>query len=172
MKTITVTGSETLEVLSILGLTVEFLTAPSVTQYCVLKGTIPPGVAVPIHSHPDDESSFLLSGSVQSLREDGTRLEWFDMQIGEFIHVPGGAKHAWRNRSSEPAVQLITTTAKLGRFFREVGHPVWPGLAYEAPTAEEVQRFARLASQYGHWLASVEENIRAGIHLEERNGSN
>jgi len=47
-------------VLDVLGPTVEFLVLPSdcAGDYCVISGTIPPGVSVPIHSHPDDESFF------------------------------------------------------------------------------------------------------------------
>ena len=56
-------------VLDMLGPTVEFLVLPSESEdrYCVLKGIIPPGVSVPLHSHPDDESFFLLSGNVRAL---------------------------------------------------------------------------------------------------------
>jgi hypothetical protein len=41
-------------------------------------------------------------------------------------------KHAWRNQSWEPAVSLIVTTARLGRFFREIGTPVSPGATVPA----------------------------------------
>jgi len=39
------------------GPSVEFLTPPGVTQeaYCVLRGVIPRGVSVPLHSHADIE---------------------------------------------------------------------------------------------------------------------
>jgi len=55
-------------VLDVLGPTVEFLVLPfeCAGDYCVIRGTIPPGVSVPLHSHPDNESFFLLSGSVQA----------------------------------------------------------------------------------------------------------
>ena len=47
-------------VLDVLGPTVEFLVLPSESTagYCIMKGTIPPGVSVPLHSHPDDEIFF------------------------------------------------------------------------------------------------------------------
>jgi quercetin dioxygenase-like cupin family protein len=54
------------------GPTVEFLTLPEDehNDFCVLKGTIPPGVSVPLHSHPDTEDFFIISGSVDGLRHD------------------------------------------------------------------------------------------------------
>jgi anti-sigma factor ChrR (cupin superfamily) len=47
-------------VLDVLGPTVEFLTAPSEkdAEFCVMRGTIPPGVSVPLHSHADFETFF------------------------------------------------------------------------------------------------------------------
>lgn len=43
------------KVLELFGPTVEFLTSPEDAQndFCVLRGTIPPGVFVPLHSNPD-----------------------------------------------------------------------------------------------------------------------
>jgi hypothetical protein len=40
-------------VLDVLGPTVKFLVLPSecAGDYCVIRGTIPPGVSVPLHSH-------------------------------------------------------------------------------------------------------------------------
>ena len=42
------------------GPTVEFWTSPDDehNDFCVLKGTIPPGGAVPLHSHADTEDFF------------------------------------------------------------------------------------------------------------------
>ena len=42
------------EVLDVLGPSVQFLVAPQANDEapCVIKGTIPPGVSVPIHRHP------------------------------------------------------------------------------------------------------------------------
>lgn len=44
--------------LDVFGPTIEFLTLRQETDapYCVMVGTIPLGVSVPLHSHPDIES--------------------------------------------------------------------------------------------------------------------
>jgi mannose-6-phosphate isomerase-like protein (cupin superfamily) len=49
------------------------------------------------------ESFFLLSGSVRIY--DGTR--WIDTRPGDFVHVPEGGIHAFRNESGEPASMLL-----------------------------------------------------------------
>ena len=81
-----------------------------------------------------------------------------------FIHIPGGAKHAWRNVSGEPMAALITCTAKLGRALREMGQ-----LASEAgkriPRPADIQRLMEISERYGYWLGSREENTAVGIEL-------
>ena len=154
-------------VLDVLGPTVEFLVLPSecAGDYCVIRGTIPPGVSVPIHSHPDDESFFLFSGLVEGLEQQEDKFEWINMEAGDFCHMPQGVKHAWKNQSNEPAVAIIVTTPRLGRFFQEVGRPVAPDASPQTPSPADVQRFAEVATRYHHWLASPEENAAVGINL-------
>jgi quercetin dioxygenase-like cupin family protein len=151
--------------LDVLGPTLEFLSPPTEgAAYCILRGTIPPGGCVPLHSHPDPEGFFVLSGAVQVLAERGDGLQWLDVVEGDFIDIPGGAKHAFRNASGGPVVQLITTTSPLGRFFQEIGRPV-TGVPMPPPTPHDIERFTRAAARYGYWLGSPEENAAAGIPL-------
>src|SRR5690348_11368488 len=98
-------------VLDVLGSTVEFmvLLSESEERYCVLKGTIPPGSLSPFHSHPDDESSFLFSGSVQALVRRQDSFEWKTIYAGDFRDVPQGVTHVWKNQSNEPAIAIIVT---------------------------------------------------------------
>src|SRR5690606_19364221 len=107
------------------GVLIEFLTPPDGEGgYCLMRGTIPPRGAVPLHGHPDDESFLLLSGAIQGLVERDGTFEWFDIPPGGCVHVPANAKHAWRNVGDEPVVQLLVTTTRLGRFFREACRPL------------------------------------------------
>jgi quercetin dioxygenase-like cupin family protein len=154
-------------VFDVLGPTVEFLASPNQTDapYCVILGTIPPGVSIPLHSHADVESFYVLAGSVRVLSEHDHRFEWLEAVAGTFTHVPGNAKHAFRNVSSEPVVQLITTTPKLGRFFQEVGRRITPGVDLPPPAPKELGRFLDVAARYGYWNASREENAAVGITL-------
>lgn len=112
-------------VVDLFGPTVEFLTDPREAQknLCILKGVIPPGVAIPLHSHLDSEDFLVISGEIQALKQETQSYEWIVGKVGDYIHVPGGAPHAFRNVSSEPMMACIITTAKIGRFFQEVGRP-------------------------------------------------
>jgi mannose-6-phosphate isomerase-like protein (cupin superfamily) len=49
------------------------------------------------------ESFFILSGTVRIY--DGNR--WLDTTPGDFVHVPEGGVHAFRNESGEPASMLL-----------------------------------------------------------------
>jgi len=152
-------------VLEFFGPTVEFLTSPEDEQndFCVLKGTIPPGVSVPLHSHPDTEDFLLISGSVEGLRHDAGDYKWIAAKAGDYVHVPAGARHAWRNVSDEPVVNLIITTRRLGRFFREAGRPAT--VARQPVTPEDLSRFAAICAKYGYWNAAPEENAAIGIRV-------
>ena len=49
------------------------------------------------------ESFYILSGSVRIY--DGAR--WIETQPGDFVHVPIGGIHGFRNESGEPATMLL-----------------------------------------------------------------
>ena len=153
----------------LLGPTIEFLTSPQEEniQFCVLKGVIPPGVSIPIHSHADTEDFFVIAGEVEALRQGPTGYEWVGVKAGDHIHVPGGARHAWRNLSHEPLVAYVITTPKLARFFKEVGRPV-AGAAQQPPPGDIgnfLARYENVSAKYGYWNATPEENAAAGIRL-------
>jgi quercetin dioxygenase-like cupin family protein len=153
----------------LLGPTMEFLTSPQEASidFCVLRGVIPPGVSVPLHSHPDTEDFFVISGEVQALRQGTQGYEWIAVKAGDHLHVRSGARHGWRNVSSEPLVAFIITTPRLGQFFQEVGRPV--ASTPQPVTAEDVAHFlahyATVSAKYGYWDATPEENAAVGIRL-------
>jgi quercetin dioxygenase-like cupin family protein len=149
--------------LHVLGPTIQFIVLPAANDTpCIMRGSIPPGVVVPLHSPPDPETFVQLSGEVDGLTESEDGFHWTSIMPGEVFHVPGGAKHAFRNRSRAPSISIVTTTPALGRFFLEVGSPI---ASDKPPTVETIQRFLETSNRYGHWNASPEENAAVGIAL-------
>ena len=144
---------------------VEFLTPPQAAndEFCVLRGVIPAGCSVPLHSHPDTEDFFIISGKVQVLRQGAGGYEWIAGKAGDYVHVPSGARHAWRNVSSEPLVALIITTPKLGRYFLEAGRPL--SAARQPITSEDIARVAAISAKFGYWDATPEENATVGLRF-------
>ena len=156
--------------LDVLGPTVEFLTSPAAAHddFCVMRGVIPPGVAVPLHSHDATEVFFVLSGTKQVLTLGSGPAEWVDVGAGDYVHVPRGTHHAHRNVSGEPLIELVITTARLGNWFDEVGTP---DTGTRRPPAPDVlAHFLAVSRKFGYWLGSPEENAAVGIRLPEVTG--
>jgi quercetin dioxygenase-like cupin family protein len=155
-----------METVNVLGPTVEILTPPGDDDApCAMRGAIPAGGIVPLHSHPEPETFVVISGDVEGLVHTGEDSRWVRLRPGDVLHVPGDARHAWRNRSAAPAVSLVVTTQRLARFFREVAGAGGAGGAGGPPSQEEVRRFLEVAERYGYWNATPEENAAVGLAL-------
>jgi quercetin dioxygenase-like cupin family protein len=149
------------QTVDVFGGTVEFLSWAE--EFCVMRAVIPPGGVVALHRHPDAEDFFILSGQHQVLVSDGNRLVWRDAGAGDYVRIPGDVMHAHRNVSAQPAVDLVVTTARLGRFFLDVGIP-----ATDPPqprTPKQVAQFIQTSIEYGYVLGTPEENAAVGIDL-------
>ncbi len=158
-----ISGSD-LETIDVLGSSVQFIPLPSEVseRFCLLRGTIPAGAAVPLHSHSSYETFTVISGAFEAFLADGDQSEWLPLTAGDVFSVRGGAKHAFRNRSQRPAVVLVFTTAELGDLFRAVAGPIGDGERPSGPLASEtVAHFVRTSVRAGHWLGTPEENARA-----------
>jgi len=140
------------DTIDVLGPTLAFVTAPDGNDDgpSVMRGAIPPGGVVPLHSHADPETFLMVSGSVEGL-VDADLGRWQRIGPGDMFHVPGDARHAWRNASVDPAVMILVSTNRIGRFFQEV--------------ATGPERFLEISERYGYWNATPEENAEIGVGL-------
>jgi quercetin dioxygenase-like cupin family protein len=147
----------------VFGPTLEFVSGPDdpAADFWVMRGVLPPGVAVPLHSHDDAEDFFILVGTQQVLTKSDQGLQWRDVSGGGYVHIPAGVPHAHRNVSDEPAVELVVTTARLGRFFQEVARAD----TTQPPTPAELAEFVAVATRYGYDLGTPEQNAAVGITL-------
>lgn len=131
------------------------------SELCFLKGVIPPRASIPLHSHAEDERFYIVSGEVEVYLES----EWQTVKTGDFLEIPGEIKHGFRNQSDQPALVVMQTTVRLGRFFEEIGRP----LSFEGerlqPSPEELAHLVITAQRYNYWLATPEENAAIGIAL-------
>lgn len=150
------------EIFDVLGARIQFLTALSNVDddFCVARGVLPPGMVVPVHSHAERETFYVLDGEIQAMRDD----RWITLSRNDIFDVPGGLRHAWRNVSDIPASTLFVVPMRLARFFRDAGRPlatVKPG----PPTPEEIQRFLELTHAYGYWVGGPADNAAIGLSL-------
>ncbi|MFD2615603.1 cupin domain-containing protein [Paenibacillus gansuensis] len=115
---------------------------------------------VPIHSHEDRETFYVVSGELEAWSGD----HWVTVRAGDVLDVPENQKHAWRNTTNEKVTLLITSTVKMGEFFREVGRPV-ASVPPGPPAPEALQKFFEVAINYGYWLGTPEDNAEIGLKL-------
>ena len=151
------------------GVIVEFLVAPEEIQdaICLIRGTMPPGIIVPLHSHPEPEVIFVLEGSLEVFRANqGNGNGWTTASAGEVVAIPGDVRHALRNTSSRPAITVLVTKSDLYKFFREVAKPVDPNRRPAPPTPDVVRELFAVSARYGFWMGSPEENAAIGLELE------
>ena len=107
-----------------------------------------------------------MSGVVNCLRHDTREEEgykWIEAKAGDYIHVPSGMKHAWCDVSSEPVVDLIITTKRLGQFFQEAGRSLSD--TSKPVTPKDLAHFADISARYGYWNTTPEENASVEINL-------
>ncbi len=123
-------------------------------DYCVLHCTLPPGVIVPLHSHADRETFYIVQGRAEAFLGD----HWQTLGPGQVFDAKDGIKHAWRNSSDAAVVMLCVTTMRMGRFLRDAA--VASG---SADPAKDAQRFLDLIQAHGYWLATPDENAAIGL---------
>lgn len=94
--------------------------------YCLVEAISAPGAGAPPNKHPaDNEAFYVLEGSFEFTIDGETR----QAEGGEFVSIPNGAVHAFRNIGAADGKLLILNvpgTAHVG-FFSEAGDPVPSG---------------------------------------------
>jgi len=128
-------------------------------DYCVSIATMPPGVVVPLHSHADRETFYILSGEMQGY--DSNARAWQMLRAGDVFDVTDGVPHAWRNVSDVEASVLFVTTNRMARFLREASK-----LKIDGTSEDEARAFGDLVARYGYWCAGPEENAAIGLAVD------
>jgi mannose-6-phosphate isomerase-like protein (cupin superfamily) len=115
------------------------------------EASVPPGGGPPPHIHPaTDEAFFILGGQLEFLNGDRT----FLAGEGDFVFVPRGVRHRFRNVGVHVARLLFMfTPAAMEGFFMEIGQYARAGEA-PAPLSDfQRQQIVELAPKYNLLLA-------------------
>jgi quercetin dioxygenase-like cupin family protein len=95
-------------------------------RFALWEGVLPRGAAPPLHSHPQDETFYVLEGvvSVWAGEAEGDRCD-----VGAAIFVPGGVPHAFRVESDTARMLFLSTPAGIEEFVAALAEPAgWPWL--------------------------------------------
>lgn len=112
------------------------------------EALVPEGGGPPPHVHTrEDESFYIVSGSLEILLGDKT----YQARRGDFVYVPRGTVHRFKNVGSDMAVQLVTfVPAGMERFFQEVFPEAKDRNAAPPPVTEDlIRRMNEAAPKYG-----------------------
>jgi quercetin dioxygenase-like cupin family protein len=88
-------------------------------RFALWENTLPHGAAPPSHSHPQDESFYVLEGEL-TVWLDGERGA---RGPGDFTFAPAGVPHTFRVDSESARVLVLSTPAGIERFLIDLGIP-------------------------------------------------
>ena len=110
-------------------------------RFGLWEGTLPHGAAPPLHSHPQDETFYVLEGEVTGwlvepeLADDAsTPAGWVSSRgrrcgPGTVLFAPGGTPHTFRVESDTARMLVLSTPAGIEDMMRALGEPArWPWL--------------------------------------------
>lgn len=114
----------------------------------VLGALAPPNGGPPPHIHTkEDETFYVLEGTPTFRLDDDV----FVARPGDFVNVPKGTLHNFRNDSDQPIRMILTfTPAGIEKFFEECLERAWD-ITQECPDnlAEVGARYAEAGPRYG-----------------------
>lgn len=117
------------------------------------EASVPPGGGPPPHIHPEkDESFVILGGEIEFLNGAST----FRAGEGDFVFVPRGTRHRFRNVGLHVARLIFMFTPAAGEmedFFAEIGTPAVRGQAPVPMTPDQLRQIVELAPKHGLQLA-------------------
>jgi quercetin dioxygenase-like cupin family protein len=110
-------------------------------RFALWEGLMPRGAAPPLHSHPQDETFYVLDGELTAwivepeLADDqGDPPAWVTARArrcskGTVVFAPGGTPHTFRVESDTAAVLVLSTPAGIEDMIRGLAEPArWPWL--------------------------------------------
>ncbi len=110
-------------------------------RFALWEAVLPHGAAPPLHSHPQDETFYILEGEVlawlvdaEAAADDADPPAWVDTHArrcgaGTVVFAPGGTPHTFRVQSDTARMLVISTPAGIEDMVRGLAEPaLWPWL--------------------------------------------
>jgi len=94
-------------------------------RFALWEGELPHGASPPLHTHPQDETFYILDGKVTVFVES----ERHACEPGSAVFVPGGVAHSFRVESDTARFLFLSTPAGIEQFVGALSEPAaWPWL--------------------------------------------
>ena len=109
--------------------------------------TLPRNAAPPLHSHPQDETFYVLEGEVVMWVGDQSRT----CRAGAAGFAPAGSPHGWRVVSDTAKMLILSTPAGIEEYFRDLAEaPDYPWLPPPADGPRvSPERLAEVEQRHG-----------------------
>ncbi|UJR84449.1 cupin domain-containing protein [Sandaracinus amylolyticus] len=126
-------------------------------QMAVVEMTTPAnlGPAAPLHTHPGDETIYVLEGTIRVHVGDDV----IDLSAGSQIHIPRDTWEYYENVSSKPARVLVTysgAASNIDQFFREAGQRATSRDVSAIPkSAPDIAKITQIGKKYGLEVKAV-----------------
>ena len=117
-------------------------------RFALWETVLPNGAAPPLHTHPQDETFYLLDGDVITWAvepEAASDDDWVDTHAqrcgpGAAVFIPGGMPHTFRVESDTARMLFLSTPAGIEAYVHALSEPAaWPWLQ-PPPTAPRIPR--------------------------------
>jgi quercetin dioxygenase-like cupin family protein len=110
--------------------------AQSDGRLAVWEGVMPRGAAPPLHSHPQDETVYVLEGELtawvvasEELGDDWVERDPRRLGPGSLLYAPGGTPHTFRVESDTARLLFMSTPAGVEEYVKALAEPArWPWL--------------------------------------------
>jgi quercetin dioxygenase-like cupin family protein len=122
--------------------------AESGGSYFSMEALVPPGGGPPPHTHRDeDETFYIVEGECTFRLGDDTVVAG----AGDFVNVPRGTVHCFRNDGADPVRMILTfTPSGIEKFFEETLELALDPTQPPPDNIDEVAaRYAEAAGRYG-----------------------
>jgi quercetin dioxygenase-like cupin family protein len=111
----------------------------------VMRFTAAPGVGSPPHTHPGDETLYVLSGEIEVHIGD----EVVTANAGAVFHYPAGTREFFV-ATTEATILAVYTPGGIDKFFAEVGEPAASRtLPPPSDTAPDFPHLVEVAARFG-----------------------
>ena len=110
-------------------------------RFAMMEITLPHGAAPPLHSHPQDETFYILEGELTAwlvepelADDDSEPPAWVKTSarrcgVGDVVFAPGGTPHTFRVESDTVRMLVLSTPAGIEEMMRGLAAPAqWPWL--------------------------------------------
>lgn len=110
-------------------------------RFALFEGVLPHGAAPPLHSHPQDETFYILDGELTAWLVEPERADdasdppaWVNARgrrcgVGDVVYAPRGTPHTFRVESDTARMLVLSTPAGIEDMLRGLAEPAqWPWL--------------------------------------------